>query len=464
MQISIPIIGQSYAHTDQELSNQSRKNWLVEVNRETLETISLQPFPGYTAFYSGTGLDGGMAVFNNELYKVSDTTLYKISSLGVASTIGTIAGSGLCSFGTNGSELLILRGGNVYSTTGTSVTLATDSDLESPDYVTVINNQALYNGTSRRFAVSDAGNLTSVNGLNYASKESRPGDLIRPYAFKEMVYLFGEGSIEQWWNSGVGNPPFDRIQGGLIERGLLAPKSVANNENYVYFLGDDYVIYRMAGSQVQPVSTIPITQDIKTYSSRSSAVGFCYTLEGQNHYQIYFPNEKTWVYKEVSNSWIELTTTYKQTEYPATSYAEAYSKQFIAVGGSVYYFDKNAYTNNGDVIVRETTTGAINAGMISPDLYGKKMEMSYFRIKARVNGLTTGQGSAPTVMFRYSDDFGATWSSERMMSAKPISAYEWDLTARRLGSFVNRIFKITFSDPCFCSIHRANAWVTLGVD
>jgi hypothetical protein len=62
-------------------------------------------------------------------------------------------------------------------------------------------------------------------------------------------------------------------------------------------------------------------------------------------------------------------------------------------------------------------------------------------------GLTTGQGSDPTVMLRWSDDGGHTWSNERMVSAGAIGAYKARVKFNRLGSGRDRVFEVSVSDP-----------------
>ena len=67
-------------------------------------------------------------------------------------------------------------------------------------------------------------------------------------------------------------------------------------------------------------------------------------------------------------------------------------------------------------------------------------------------GLSTGQGSDPQIMMRFSDDGGFTWSPDRRasigrMGVRLIRAM-WD----RLGTFRQRTVEISVSDPvkrCF---------------
>jgi hypothetical protein len=62
-------------------------------------------------------------------------------------------------------------------------------------------------------------------------------------------------------------------------------------------------------------------------------------------------------------------------------------------------------------------------------------------------GLTTGQGSDPQIMLRYSDDGGHTWSSELWVSAGALGNYAHRAIWRRLGRSRDRIFEIIYSEP-----------------
>lgn len=62
-------------------------------------------------------------------------------------------------------------------------------------------------------------------------------------------------------------------------------------------------------------------------------------------------------------------------------------------------------------------------------------------------GLTTGLGSDPQIMLRFSDDGGQTWTSERWVSAGLIGRYKARPIWRRLGQSRDRVFEIVVTDP-----------------
>lgn len=62
-------------------------------------------------------------------------------------------------------------------------------------------------------------------------------------------------------------------------------------------------------------------------------------------------------------------------------------------------------------------------------------------------GLTTGQGSDPQIMLRWSDDGGHTWSDEHWVSAGARGQYKHRAIWRRLGRSRDRVFEVTVSEP-----------------
>ena len=349
MRVNLPAIGQAYKHPDLPLSAQVTKNWFPEINLETSVTVSLQPFPGAVLFSSGSGQDRGMTEWGGMVYKVTDTTLYKIDSAGAQTSVGTISGIKRCTFPASTEFLVIVTSGLAYKYDGNVLAQITDADLESPDYGAYLNQQWIYQGKGARFAVSDAGQPGQINGLNYAAAESEGDDLVRPYVFNQTLYLFGERNTETWYNSGVGNPPFDRIEGGIVQKGLAAADSVSSNDRFIYFLGDDRLVYRLSGAQAQSITTIPIAATFQDYTSISDAIGFCFQFNGQDFYLIQISGE-TWVFNETAGGWFQLTAGINEAQHPATSYLNAYGKRLIAAGGDILELTAAENTFNSDLL------------------------------------------------------------------------------------------------------------------
>lgn len=73
-------------------------------------------------------------------------------------------------------------------------------------------------------------------------------------------------------------------------------------------------------------------------------------------------------------------------------------------------------------------------------------------------GLSTGQGSDPVVMFRFSKDGGATWSHLQDLHTGKIGEYHRRAIARRLGRGRDWVLEFSTTDPVF------NAWIDCFAD
>ena len=459
MRINLPCVGQSYQHPDVPLSAQTTKNWFPEINTETTVILSLQPFPGAKAFSAGTGVDRGMTVWQKQLYKVTDTTLYRIDVLGAQTSIGTIDGTGRCTFPSSTDFMVIVSSGKAYKFDGTTLTEITDVDLEQPKYGTYLNQQWIYQGAKARFAVSDVAQPDQINGLNYASAESEGDDLVRPYVFNQVFYLFGERNIEPWYNSGVGRPPFDRIDGGIVQKGLGAADSVSSNDTFMYFLGDDRYIYQMSGSNVQSISSIPLASKFAEYDSIDDAVGFCFSYQGQQFYQLTVGGD-TWCYNQNAGGWFELTYGSNELPQPTTSAINCYGKLLIANGGKVLEVDRETETYDGEPLIRERTSGLISGDLFqTPDAIGRRLFMH--RLDIVIKGIPA-INERPKIMLSWSDDAGFTFSNERIIECGELGNYTFQAKTEQLGSFFQRVIKIRISDDSRYSLHRVTGDIDIG--
>jgi hypothetical protein len=460
----IPLAGPSYTSRSPMLAAQTCKNLYPEENKETEKTVVLMPTPGRKSWSAGSGSVGrGVFNWNGALYKVNDSTLYAVSSDGAQTGIGTIGGAARCAFAGNTSTLVVVSAGNVYSYGGSGLVAATDSDFENPDFVALLNEQAIYDGSAGRFCVSDPGALTTIDGLNYATAESQGDPLVRPYAFNQRVILFGTQSLEQWFNSGSGNPPFDRIEGSSFDVGLGAPWSAASNKRVVYFLGSDRSPYRISSGQPQPVGDIALANTFQRFSTIDDAIGFCYKFQDQEFYQLNFPTQgETWVLHEPTGAWFEMTSGVSEAGHEATGYAYCYGKHLIEVGADILEWDQNTFTDNGGAIIRERTTANISSALLG-GAPGKRVFMSRLELIVQAGvGLSTGQGSSPKVMMALSRDGGRTWSAEQPGNLGVMGDYTAKVEWSGLGEFYDAVIRFRVSDPVFTTLLGLAADVEIG--
>ena len=465
--VELNITGGSYQSKSRPLSSQSTINFYPEVQDDpfVLSNFVLQPTPGYKLWSNGgTGADRGMLEHKGVLYKVSGTNLYSVDNAGVHTSLGTIPGVTQCILRGFSDNVLIATGlGTVYQYDG-ALTEITDATLETPLTVDVLNRRAIYDGDDDRFMVSSTADATTISALDIAEAETQADNLVRPYVFKQRIYMFGDKTTEPWWNSDQGRPPHDRIEGGIITVGLAARMSVSHNDRFMYFLGDDRIVYRILDvGQFERVSTIPLSTAFEGYSTVSDAIGFCYTYNGQNFYQLSFPLEDiTWNYSESVGGWFQTARSNTKKRSIANTYAYAYGKHLVADyrSANIYEWDNNTYDENGSPLTRERTTGPIHGGLIGAP--GKEIEFNRFELLVEQGvGLISGQGSDPMVMLQISVDGGRTFGTEYWGQVGKSGEFMRKLEWRGLGRFAEGMVRIKTSDPVFYSIHTANMDITV---
>lgn len=464
MLVPINITGGSYKHKSRPLTKQVTRNFwpqLIATKKARSEYI-LQSFYGLKLFKEQAGnSDRGMLANQNKLYKVTDNTLYEVNSVGTHTTLGTIPGSNRCILKAMGSQIIVANGsGQIYIWDGTTLTQNTNINLGNPRSVAVLNNQALYDaGTGQGFDVSDVGLPASISGLNNAQAESYSDDLLMVYAFRETAYMMGRETIELWWNSGQGNPPFDKIQGAVINMGLDAIHSAADDPDYIFFLGNDKQFHSLTpgSSAVDTVISNPaMAEKIAKYLVTSDCIGWTMQLQGQRFYVAVFPTENvTWVHS-VGGEWFEWGEG-TEGRIRANSYAYVFNKHLVAEynTGNIYELDPDTYTNAGDNIIRTRDTAPIHSGMVGQD--HKEFEINSLEIVLQTGtGLITGQGKNPYLYVSVSRDGGETFGTERFMRVGEMGKHTL-VRLNGLGRFKEScVIRVRASDPVFWAIYSAN--------
>ena len=463
--VPLKVVGATSQNKSQQASNSFTKNWYPEITQDGRAQSALLPWPGTKLFAESPGdndLDRGMHVFQNILFHVIDNILYQIDSNGAYTNIGTIAGENRCIFDDNGVELVIVAGvGLVYSYNGTTLSTPTETEYNSATSVTMLNNTFIYGANSDNFFVSEAGDALDFRASGAA--ESRGDALMRPYAFGQWVYMMGEKSLEPFWNAGTDTLGFDRIDSAIVEKGLGGMYTVANSDQFMYFLGDDSNVYQVIQSSIQKISTPSISFQIGKLDA-ANAVGWTMTLDGQDFYVLNFGSDDlSYAYSEQTGAWFNLSTGVNDGRYIGSSYAKVYGKDIVIDfdTANTLELDDSTYTDNGTVIQRQRVTPVINSSLLGLGV-GKRLMMSrvYFALQTG-QGLTTGQGSEPAIEIAYSIDGGATFGTIDWPKVGKLGEYVLKIKGDKMVSFYDIQFRLTMSDPVFSSLQDGSVEIKL---
>lgn len=458
-------IGPSYTLDSVEIDAQRCVNWYPKNNEvgkgKFGQVSSLIATPGLRLLTTiGNGpIRGCYRATNGYLYVVSGSNLYYVDSNWDAQEIGELLSStGNVDFADNGQTLFVVDGDYGYwHTLNSSVTTRiTDFAWLGSTRVHYIDGYFLFNdpGTGK-FYISGLDAIT-FDGLDFATAEGAPDNIIATLVNHREIWLFGDDSIEVWYNAGNADFPFQRAGSGFIEMGCAAAFSVAKIDKTNFWLGKNKeghgVVYMAQGLNPQRISTHAVELAIQSYGDISDAKAWTYQENGHTFYVLNFTNANTtWVFDLSTGLWHERAylSGGEFTRHRADCHAFAYQKHIVGdyANGNLYELDSSTYTDNGQEIRRERT---------APHLSNmeKRVRHKSLQIDATTGiGLNgTSQGSDPELMLQFSDDGGKTWSNELKRKLGKIGKYKTRVIWRRLGVSRDRIYRVAISDPVKCNL------------
>jgi len=311
------------SHTNQSVSADAQRcvNLYPEMNEvgtgKEGDVGCLIGTPGlklYGTVGSTGSVRGAFTASNNVLYVVILDTFYRVNSNNTLDTLGTLqTTSGIVSMADNGLQIFVVDGSNGYIfTIGLGLFQdVTDPDFVGADKVTFQDGFFILNkpGTAQ-FYITSLYDGFNIDSLDFATAEGAPDKLISLLSDHRELWLFGEASIEVYFNSGNPDFPFERIEGAYIEQGCLATHSVAKLSGNVFWLGSDRsggaVIFSASGYVPTRISTHAVELSLQALSDLTGAVAFTYQQEGHEFYVLNVPGlNTTWVYDTTTQFWHE---------------------------------------------------------------------------------------------------------------------------------------------------------------
>ncbi len=213
----------------------------------------------------------------------------------------------------NGTQLFVACNPDAFIYNSSTGVFAQVTDPDFPGAVTVgyLDGYFVFNEpNSQRFWVTSLNDGSAVDPLDFASAEGNPDNIVSLMVDHREVWLFGNNTIEVWYNAGAADFPLERIQGAFMETGCLAPYSVAKLDNSVFWLGSDArgngIVYRNNGYNAVRVSTHAVEWQIQTYNFVDDAIAFTYQQDGHSFYALTFPGANaTWVFDASTGAWHE---------------------------------------------------------------------------------------------------------------------------------------------------------------
>lgn len=407
--------------------------------------------PGLTTPYvtlTGGAIRGMFQASETLAIIVCGPNVYKLDTAGTATNIGTISDDGLpVSITGNGTSIAIASAGVLFSveTTGAVATFVR-SDVAAVDFIdgyfvlTTLNAGTFY--------VSDLYS-TTIDALSFATAEGTPDNLVGLVVSQRTVYLFGTRSVEKWYNAG-GSFPLSRIDGAFYEIGCVAKNSIAKLDTPIWLGGDDNgtgSVWMMSGGQPRRISTPAIEYAISQWQDITDAEAFTYTQEGHSWYVLTSTSgNETWAYDLSTDewhqrAWLDAGGNLDRIRPRCHLYFNGRHLVGDWQNGNVYEYDLDAFSDNENPLPRIRSCLTIQKGL-------ETLRNVSFRLDMDTGvGLSTGQGSNPQAMLRWSKDGGKRWSNQIWRSFGRIGEYSARCWWHRVGGGERTVFEVTITDP-----------------
>lgn len=309
----VDLIGGVYKDDSLPWSCQDTVNWLP-VMAEVGGTRTVSKFstvPGLKPYQRiGGGPIRGMHDCEGLRLIVSGRILYRIGSDGIGVPLGTIPGVGRVQMTHNqfstGYQVLVENGqgggGYVYNTADGTFIKITDEGYPGSISSDYLDSFLLGVEPQGRFWFhSNLANATDYNTLDRYEAEASPDRIIGLAVSQFEVVVFGQRTIEFFFNSGAQTGTFQNRRQS-ITRGCASRHTIQKLDNTLFWLGDDGVVYRLNGYQPQPVSTRALEKSFAE-SNWSEAIAHVWEDRGHKVYYLTFPDGQSYGYDVISGLW-----------------------------------------------------------------------------------------------------------------------------------------------------------------
>lgn len=360
------------------------------------------------------------------------------------------------SSGDAGNQLLIVGGGSAFC-----------YDLSTNVLAKVIDGASHGGYISSYFVVLDAGSSTlkvseSLDGFYwdpahlYQRQQAGDSWLAMSVTHNEL-WLIGSSTTEAWGTTGNDDTRFAPLGGQFIEQGIIAPASLVRLQESLIWIGQNAdgagMVFRSTGLRVEQISTRGMERTLENMQNLADAVAWGYTMEGHGFYVVNFPTDnETWVYDTLTRAW-------HRRGYWSNGAYQAYRPQCHTFAFGGLGFGKHLVGDRASarVLVMSNDLGldvdgsAIRRLRRAPHLVNGRRDRIFYDglfIDFQTGvGTGSGQGEHPTVVLRYSDNGGRTWSDELWEYLGAQGEYDTVVQWTQLGSGRDRVYEIVCTDP-----------------
>lgn len=479
--VEIPIATGFYEDASRPVASQQCINWIPIVPETNALSVShVKGTPGLSLFATnGTFNNRGAHVMDSIAFFVNGNSLFRVNSDGTSNNLGTIQGTGRVSMADNGVQLLIVVPGvtgYVFTQSPDTLTIITDPDFFSlgPSDQVEYKDGFFIHISKTKFFHSALNDGLTYGALDFGTAEVDPDDNTAIHVNRNVLYIGGNETIEPFQNIGGAGFVFQRIQGGVIQKGIKAKFSVVDFDNSFVFLGggvnEQPAIWRFAGASAVKISTHAIDNVIanETDQQQKDVFATTHAIEGSYFVCFHF-SDTVFCYDATASArlgkpvWHERQSRNAQgiqTKWRVASIIEAYGKTLVGdvLGPNIGEIDTSARNEYGTLIDRDVSTGPLQNN-------GLNFFISLLEVTTQSGvGNTVDPGSDPLITMSMSIDGGNTFGNELSRSLGKIGEYNQRQIWRRLGRVPRfAMFNFSVSDEVTPIIIKLEAEIESGI-
>lgn len=396
----------------------------------------------------------GFGKLNGVLYAVGGEWLFSVDAGGGFALVpgASISGNGPVRITANRTHLFITPGdGSGYYSDGATLNQELDPDWTvdggGADVVSIDGYLVARRPGSPSFINSGVEAIT-WNGLDIASANGGPGNLVGLIVNNRELILAKEGSTECWYDAAnqIGTP-FTRSPDGFKEIGCAASGSLISADNSPVMLSNQKTFVRL-GQVWQRISQYGIESVLQRLAVHSDCIALPYVMEGHSFVAWSFPSDgRTLVVDFSTGEWHERASIRADGSsigaWRVQAIIECYGKTFVGdrISGKIGVLDPDTHTEWDDPQVMSWTYSPV---------YAEGMRASHRRLElgfAAGQGTATGDGEDPKITLFVSDDGGNTERARPTRALGRLGQYSKRVVYDNLGESTNRVYRFQMSDP-----------------
>lgn len=486
--IAIPFIGGAAVDRNVQVNNQATVNFMQAVKgRGAKQPLVLETPPGLLARSTlGDGPIRTSQMKNSsirvggsgaELYGVYGSKLMAQTVSSGNAEIGTLnAGTGRVPIARGRTAIMMVDGADGYTYDGTTFAQITDLDFPgnvgagAPTFCLYLDGFFIVNDAlTDNFFISAKEDPTSWNALDFEAAAVAPDNALAMAATVSMLWIFGEESAQAYYNSGNPLFPYSIILNATQEVGILAPDSLAESDDGIFYLATTpeggRFVYQIQGQSGRVVSEDEQEAFLLTVTDPSDAYGFIYKQAGKSFYVLQLSatsgddprSSSTLIYNIKARAW-ETRELLDGTAWRVGGHGILGNTN---IGGSRLQaqnveLDLTVYTDVGQEMIRRRRTQVFHHNNHTMDFWSLILDCTTATTSSNVDN--------PQIGMRYSNDSGQTWSSWLFESlgriGQTLHRVKWD----KLGSGRNRVFEIQCSEDLDLTIQAGYCEISMAAD